>query len=103
MPTDLLHPSNCREDALNALAEIRACHGDLRTFVARAFDRLDAVVEELRTQRTVHDRTNRQAEQEDLQEQIDQLSRLASDLAHSVAEHKQLTARDHAQPEEAET
>jgi len=104
MPTDLLHPSNCRENALLALIEIRACYGDLRTFVAGAFDRLDALVEELRTQQTVHERTQRQAEQETLQEQIDQLARLASDLAQSIAENKQLASkREPAQPKEAET
>ena len=104
MSTDLLHPSNCRENALLALIDIRACYGDLRTFVAGAFDRLDTLVEELRTQTTVHERTQRQVEHETLQDQIDQLARLASDLAQSVAEHKGLASKqDRAQPKEAET
>ena len=92
MPTDLSHPSTCRNNALNALVEIRACHDDLRTFVAGAFDRLDKLVDELRALETVQEQTQRQAERETMQEQIDQLTRLATELAQSVAEQKRLTS-----------
>jgi ribosome assembly protein YihI (activator of Der GTPase) len=93
MPSDLLNPSVCRENALNALAEIRACHGDLRTYVAGAFDRLDGLVEELGTQKTDEEQTQRQVDQASMQEQIDRLARLATELAQSVAEQKRLTTK----------
>jgi hypothetical protein len=104
MPTDLLQPSNCRENAMNALAEMRACYSDLRTFATGMFDRLDAVVEELRSEIAGQEWTKWQAEQDTLQEQIDRLAQLAADLAQSVAEQKQLTTkREHAPPERTET
>jgi hypothetical protein len=103
MPTDLLHPSDCQEQASNALGEIRACYGDLQTFVAGVFDRLDAVVEELRSEMSAHEWTKWQAEQSTLQVQIDRLALLASDMAQSIAEQKHLTVeRERAQPEKAE-
>jgi hypothetical protein len=104
MPTDLLHASNCRENALNALGEIRACYSDLHTFVAGVFDRLDTVVEELRSEISAHESTKWQQEQSTLQIQIDRLSLLTADLAQSVAEQKHLTAeREHVQAGKMET
>lgn len=89
---------------MNALIEIRSCYSDLRNFVAAAFDRLDALAAELGTQKTGSDQRRRKTEQEMMQEQIDQLTRLASELALSVAEQKQLTFKhNHALPEEVKT
>jgi hypothetical protein len=104
MGTDSLHPSVCRENALNALTEIRAYHSDFRTLVVGAFDRLDKLVDEFRSQKIEQEQAQPGPEREMMQDQIDQLARLAHDLAQSVAEHKQLTAnRLHAQPKEAAT
>lgn len=93
MHAQMLHPPVCRENALNALTEIRACHEDIQAFVTGAFDRLDNLVDELRGHTTTPLNIARQAERETMQEQIDQLAKLATELAHSVAEHKQLTAK----------
>ena len=59
MSAELLNPSVYRENALNALIEIRACHDELRTFLAGTFDRLDEVVDKLRTEMPA-DQTSRQ-------------------------------------------
>jgi hypothetical protein len=104
MPTDPSHPTICRENALNALIEIRSCYSDLRTFVAGAFDRLDTLAKELGTLETGSGQRRRKTEQEMMQEQIDQLTRLASELALSVAEQKRLTFKqNHAQSEEVKS
>ena len=50
MSAALPNPSAYREDALNALIEIRACHDELRTFLAETFDRLDEVLDRLRNE-----------------------------------------------------
>ena len=71
MPTELSHPSTCRDDALNALVEIRACHVDLRTYVAGAFERLDRLVEQLRAQKSTSSQGISHTEQEAMQAQID--------------------------------
>lgn len=91
MPIDLSHPSICRENVLNALGEVRACRGDLWTYVAGAFDRLDKLVEDIGAQKGTQEPTQRRAEQDSMQVQIDQLAQLATELARSVAEHRQLT------------
>jgi hypothetical protein len=97
MSTDSPHPSVCRENALNALIEIRECYSDLRAFLAAAFDRLDELADELGARSAMHEHGRPKTDQEIMQEQIDQLTRLTSELALSVAEHKQLTfRRDHA-------
>jgi hypothetical protein len=103
MPTELSHPSIYRENALNALIEIRACYGEVRTFVAGAFDRLDELIEELGTPQAVRGQLGGRAEREAMQGQIDRLVQMAHELAASVAEHIQLPVdHDHAQPKEAE-
>jgi hypothetical protein len=76
--------SVCREDALNALVEIRACHDELRTFLADTFDRLDEVVGRLRRQEPASARVARHADPDVMQGQIDHLTRLVSELAHTV-------------------
>jgi hypothetical protein len=103
MPTEPLRPSVCRENVAHALAEIRACYGDVRTYVAGAFERLDKLVEEAGAQ-TAREPTARQPEQAAIQEQIDQLARLAAQLTQSAVEHKRMTFnRSEAEREEANT
>jgi hypothetical protein len=103
MPTELSHPSIYRENALNALIEIRACYGEVRTFVGSAFDRLDEMIEELGTPPTTRGQTGGRAEREAMQDQIDRLVQLAHELAASVADHVQRPVdHDHARPQEAE-
>jgi hypothetical protein len=78
------NPSACREEALNALTEIRACHDELRTFLAETFDRLDEVVGKLRQQEPAAAQVERRADPDVMQDQIDHLTRLVSDLAQTV-------------------
>jgi hypothetical protein len=102
MPTELSHPSIYRENALNALIEIRACYGEVRTFVAGAFDRLNDLIEELGTPRATRGQAGGRAECEAMQDQIDRLVQLAHELASSVADHIQRPGDDdRARPEEA--
>lgn len=75
--------SVCRQDALSALAEIRACQEELQTFLAETFDRLDEVVGRLRRQGPVA-RTERCADPNVMQDQIDHLTQLVNDLARTV-------------------
>jgi hypothetical protein len=104
MPTELSHASIYRENALNALIEIRACYGEVRTFVAGAFDRLDELIEELGTPPVTRGQTGGRAEHEAMRGQIDRLVQLAHELAASVADHMQRPVdHNHARPEEAET
>jgi hypothetical protein len=92
MSAELLNPTAYREDALNALIEIRACHDELQEFLAAAFDRLDALVGKLRTERGEQGEVQRQPEGGTLQNQIDLLARMAAELAQSVAERERETA-----------
>jgi len=92
MSAELLNPSVCREDALNALIEIRACHDELQAFLAATFDRLNGLVDKLRTERAGQGQAKQQTEGGTLQGRIDQLAHLAAELAQSVAERERLAA-----------
>ena len=76
--------SACREDALNALVEIRACQDELRTFLADTFDRLDEVVGRLRHREPALADIEPHATPDAMQGQIDHLTRLVNELAHTV-------------------
>jgi len=91
MSAGLPNSSVCQEHALNALIEIRACHDELRTFLADTFDRLDEVVNHLRPERPVA-HVERVADAVVMQDQIDHLTRLVSDLAHSIKSREQSDA-----------
>jgi hypothetical protein len=95
MRTESLHPSIYRENALNALIEIRACYAESQAFVDGAFDRIERLIDEVRAQKPPRAPTKAQppSERDTMQDQIDQLARLATELAHSVAEHKQMSDR----------
>jgi hypothetical protein len=81
---------NC---AREALAEIRACPGELQTFVSGVFDQLDGLTNQLlRHERTLR-QTQRQAERESVQGEIDRLSAVAAQLAEMMAEQKQLAGQ----------
>jgi hypothetical protein len=84
MSATLSNPSVCRENALNALLEIRACHDELRTFLADTFDRLDEVVGKLRNLEPAPAHVERHADADAMQDQIDHLTRLVTDLARTV-------------------
>lgn len=84
MSATLSNPSICREGALNALAEIRACHDELRTFLADTFDRLDEVVGRLRNEEPSLAHVERYAEPDAMQDQIDHLTHLVTELARTV-------------------
>ncbi len=93
MSVDLLNPSIRGEKAKNALAEIRACSGELQAFVNGEFDRIEALADEIVARQTSHDQTRHQAERKMMQDQIDQLARVAADVAELVAEQKQLSGK----------
>jgi hypothetical protein len=84
MSVALSNPSACREEALNALIEIRPCHDELRTFLAETFDRLDEVVGGLRQQKPEPAQVERRPDPDAMQDQIDHLARLVNDLAKTV-------------------
>jgi hypothetical protein len=95
--------SACQENALSALLEIRACHEQLRTFLDETFDRLDEVVGRLRRHEGLPAQTERRADPDAMQEQIDHLTRLVTDLACTVKKRERTSVEeDGAQSSEAE-
>ena len=104
MSATLSNPSECRENALNALIEIRACHDELRTFLADTFDRLDEVLGKLRSQEPAPAHVEWHADPDAMQDQIDHLTRLVTDLARTVKTPEQTTVGNNgASSSEAET
>jgi hypothetical protein len=104
MSAQLLNPSACREDALNALIEIRACRDELQTFLEAAFDRLDHLVDGLRSERSGQGEVKHPTDGGTLQNQIDLLARMAAELAQSVAKRGPRTAgQSRTRSQEAET
>jgi len=92
MSAALPNPSICLEDALNALAEIRACHDELRTFLADTFDRLDEVVSQLQNRGAALKPAETHLDRDVMQEQIDYLTRLVTDLAQTVNKRERTPA-----------
>ena len=92
MSAELLNLSVSREDALNALIEIRACHDELQTFLAATFSRLDDLVDKLRAEQPGQEQVERRTDGGSLQDRIDQLARLAAELAQSMTEREPLAA-----------
>jgi hypothetical protein len=90
MRAELPNQPSGRNCVRNALAEIRAGHGDLQTHILGMFDRLDLLADDLLGSKIARDCAVGHAEQEALQEQIDRLASLAAELAESVAEQKRL-------------
>ena len=64
-----------------ALAEIRACPGELQTFVSGVFDQLDSLTNQLLRHELTRRQAQRQAERESVQGQIDRLAAVAAQLA----------------------
>ena len=77
---------NCAKEAL---AEIRACPGELQTFVSGVFDQLDSLTNQLLR----HELTRRQAQHESVQGEVDRLAAVAAQLAETMAEQKQSAGR----------
>ena len=77
---------NCVSEAL---AEIRACPGELKTFISGVFDQLDSLTDQLRR----YEISRRQAEGQAVQGQIDRLSAVAAQLAETMAEQKRLASK----------
>ncbi len=72
--------------AREALAEIRACTGELKMFLAGIFDQLEHSAGEVLAQETAWQRGQREA----LQAQVDRLAMVASELTGAVAQQKLL-------------
>jgi hypothetical protein len=110
MSSASVNPSAYREDALNALTEIRACHDELRTFLADTFDRLDNIVNRLRhpaavpiVAQEVVENVEPPVDRDMMQDQMDYLTRLVTDLANSVKEREPTTAgKNGAKPQPAD-
>jgi hypothetical protein len=79
-----------RENAQNALAEIRAWNDELQKFMVDEFNRLDELVDALLAQQASLEQAHRQSEREMLQEQIDKLAQVATELAKTLAEQRRL-------------
>jgi hypothetical protein len=90
----------CHEDAIGALAEIRACHDELQIFLAETFDRLDEVVGKLRGQPPAA-RGGRHADPDTMQDQINHLTQLVNDLARTVNTPERPAEKNGAQSSEA--
>jgi hypothetical protein len=91
MRAELPNQSAGRSCVREALAEIRAGHGDLQTHILGMFDRLDGLADQLLGSKAARDCAAGQADQDALQGQIDRLASLAAELAQSVADQKRMT------------
>ena len=69
---------NCAKEAL---AEIRACPGELQTFVSGVFDQLDSLTNQLLRQELTRRQAQRQAERDSVQGEVDRLAAVAAQLA----------------------
>jgi hypothetical protein len=76
--------------AKEALADIRACPGEVQSFVASLFDHLGGLTDELLAHEIARHDLQRQAERDALQAQIDRLAAVAAQLAKTVALQEQL-------------
>lgn len=90
MSVESPNPSSDWNCAREALAEMRACPGELQAFVSGAFDRLAAMTDELLAHELAHNQTPRKGQRDALQDQIDCLDSVAVELAEAVAEQKPL-------------
>ncbi len=93
MSIETASPPVASDCARNALAEIRKCQTELEEFLAETFERLDGLAEELLTNEINHQEHLRQAEREAVDQQVERLAALATELAHTVAEQKHLVAK----------
>jgi predicted TPR repeat methyltransferase len=71
--------------ASQALAEIRACPGELEAFVSGLFDEFGKLVDDLLVHELAQDQAQPKKETAAMQEQIDRLAAMVADLAGSVA------------------
>ena len=85
----LLSLADCEKHAKDALTEIRACCGEIQTFMDGEYDRLDSLADELLIRHTVHEQAERRVEQELIQSQMDHLVQMMAEVAETVAEQKQ--------------
>lgn len=70
--------------AKQALAEIRACPGELQTFVTGLFEEFGKLVDELLAHELGRQQIHRTMETERLQDQIDRLAAVVASLAGTV-------------------
>ena len=89
-PSDQSADWNCAQEALG---EIRAYPDMLQGLVSRIFDELDSVVDQLLAGEAVRQQTQRQAEHDALQGQIDRLAVVVAQLAETAAQQERLTAQ----------
>ena len=75
--------------AVDALADIRACSGQLQSFVFGMLDQLDEITGELLGREMASRQSQRQADRESLQGQIDQLTVVAAQLSQLLSVQKQ--------------
>jgi hypothetical protein len=77
----------------DALGDIRACYAEIESFMAGTFDKLEQVLDEARTEQAVDGQAKRLAERDTLDGQIARLAAIAEQLAQSVAQQQQWTAK----------
>jgi hypothetical protein len=93
MPVESSNQSGDWNSAREALAEMRACPGELQTFILSVFDQLDSLASELLAHELAGQQAQRQAGSEALQNQIDRLASVAAELSKAVAEQKALVGQ----------
>ena len=93
MPVESSNQSGGWNCTRAALAEIRACPGELQTFVSGMFNQLDGLTDDLLARELTRQQVQRQAEREALQGQIDQLASVAAELAEALAGQNELAGR----------
>jgi hypothetical protein len=76
------------ECAKRALTEIQECPGEVQSLVLGVFDQLERFVEEFNVQERARQQTQRHAECEALQSQIDSLTAMVAELTDTVAKER---------------
>jgi len=84
MSAEPVHASGGWSCVRDALAEMRACLGGLQTITTEAFDQLDGVVEALLVRDMASQQAQQRTERESLQDRIDQLIQVASELTEAL-------------------
>ena len=93
MSVELSNQSAEEGGVQDALTEIRASHAELQTFIEGLFERLDGLADGLLVQEVANRQAQRDTDRSALDDQIERLAALAAELAESVAQQKNITAK----------
>lgn len=93
MSVELSNQSAGEGGVQDALAEIRASHAELRTFIEGLFDRLDGLADGLLVQEVANRQAQRDTDRLALDDQIERLAALVVELPNRSPNRRKLRPR----------